>query len=201
VLVGAPHEVIELCELCGLEVVGIFDNVATGECFGVEVLGDDESAATVSPSVKRIPVIVTPDPPVRRQRLVAHYAALGFRFRSLISPAATISRSAVIGEGVVVQSHCNVSAAVRLGDFVRVNVFANVMHEARVGAYTTIAPNAVVLGRVVIEDQCYVGANSTILPDLTVHAGATVGAGAVVTRSVAAQTTVVSVPARERPTS
>lgn len=197
-LVGAPPEVVELCERCGLEIAGVFDTATGGAAHDYEVLGDDRSAASVRPALRTVPVIVTPDQPVRRQRLVAHYAALGFRFRSLIAPDAMVSRSAVIGQGVVIQSGAHVSAAVHLGDFVRLNVRANLMHEAVVGDYATVAPNAVVLGRVVVEALCYIGANSTVLPELTVRTGATVGAGAVVTASVAAHATVVGVAARER---
>jgi acetyltransferase-like isoleucine patch superfamily enzyme len=60
-----------------------------------------------------------------------------------------------------------------------------------------VAPNAVVLGKVTIGEECYIGANSTILPWVEVQSGAVVGAGAVVTRAVGPGTTVVGVPARK----
>lgn len=196
VLVGAAAELIELCALCDVAIAGIFDPRGTGTVLGCPILGDDAAAAHADAALKRIPVIVAPDRPARRRQLAAHYRQLGFTLRSLISPLATISRSATIGHGAVIQSHCNVSAAATLGELVRLNTGANVMHEAQVGAYTTIAPNAVVLGRVAIGADCYVGANSTILPDLTVGSRATVGAGAVVTKPVAEGATVAGPAAR-----
>ena len=195
-LVGAFHEAVELCELCGLEIAGIFDNAKRGDYYGYPILGDDSSAGEASDALRRIPVLLTPDQPTLRRRLAERYTQLGFCFRSLISPEARVSKSAMLGRAAFIQSGCNVSAAARLGDFVRLNSFANVMHDSVVGAFTTVAPNAVVLGKVTIGEGCYIGANCTILPGLEVQSGAVVGAGAVVTNPVARGTTVVGVPAR-----
>jgi sugar O-acyltransferase (sialic acid O-acetyltransferase NeuD family) len=195
-LVGAFHEAVELCELCDLEIVGIFDTAKQGNYRGYPILGDDASAAGISDKFKRIPVLLTPDKPALRKRLAEHYTELGFSFRSLISPEAHVSKSAQLGRALFIQSGCNVSSAARLGDFVRLNTMANVMHDSMVGAFSTVAPNAVVLGNVTIGESCYIGAHCTILPNLQVQSGAVVGAGAVVTRPVPAGTTVVGSPAR-----
>ena len=53
------------------------------------------------------------------------------------------------------------------------------------------------LGRVVVGDGAYVGANATILPNRVIGDRAMVGAGAVVTRAVAEGSTVAGNPARE----
>jgi acetyltransferase-like isoleucine patch superfamily enzyme len=49
---------------------------------------------------------------------------------------------------------------------------------------------------VTIEDDVWIGANTTILKGVTIHRGAVVGAGAVVTRDVPPYSLVAGIPAR-----
>lgn len=51
------------------------------------------------------------------------------------------------------------------------------------------------MGMVVIEDNCWIGAGATILPNVRIRTGAIVAAGAVVTKDVVSQTIVAGVPA------
>ena len=51
--------------------------------------------------------------------------------------------------------------------------------------------------KVILKKGCSVGANATLLPGITVGEGAMVGAGAVVTKDVKANSTVIGNPARE----
>ena len=50
--------------------------------------------------------------------------------------------------------------------------------------------------RVIIEDDVYIGCNTTVLAGVTIGRGARVGAGSVVAKNVAPGTTVAGVPAR-----
>ncbi|KKG20402.1 galactoside O-acetyltransferase [Methanosarcina sp. 2.H.T.1A.15] len=52
-------------------------------------------------------------------------------------------------------------------------------------------------GRIVIEDDAWIGAGVIILPDIKVGTGAVIGAGAVVTKNVLPYTIVAGVPAKK----
>ena len=196
ILVGAFHEVVELCEDCDINIVGIIDNNLTGSFLGIPIIGTDNDATRLYQEFSHCQLVITPDMPKVREKLYQLYAREGFEFATIISPKATISRSAKIGRGTVIQSGVNVSAATTIGSFVKLNTNANVMHDDVVGDFATIAPNAVLLGYVNIEKTAYIGANSTVLPHLNIGEGALVGAGAVVTKNVDANLIVKGVPAK-----
>lgn len=196
IIVGAFHEMIELCEDCGFQIVGIIDNQYTGDYNGIPILGTDDDASRLYHDYSDCNIVITPDLPKVREKLVALYAQVGYQFATVISPKAIISHSAKIGQGTVIQACVNVSASSTIGDFVKLNTYANIMHDDVVGNYATIAPNAVLLGYVHVGESSYIGANSTILPHISIGDGATVGAGAVVTKDVNDNVIVKGVPAK-----
>ncbi len=196
IIVGGFHEIIELSTECGLNVVGIIDNELVGNYYSVPVIGTDDDAEMLFPEYHGCKVIITPDSPITRKKLVNLYKAIGYEFATVISPHAHISKHAEIGEGTVIQSGVNVSAATKIGCFCKLNSCCNVMHDNTIADYTTIAPNAVLLGRVRTGKGVYVGANATVLPNISIGEGAIVGAGAVVTHNVVESLTVKGVPAK-----
>lgn len=196
IIVGGFHEIIELCELAGVEILGIIDSNLLDYFMGIKILGNDDDAEKIYKNNSDVPVLLTPDAPTIRKKISILYNSIGFKFTNLISPNSIISKSAIIGTGVVLQSGTNISASVKIDDFVKINSFANIMHDSIVGKYTTIAPNAVLLGRVIIGESCYIGANSTILPNISIGSNSIVGAGSVVTKNVPPFSIVVGNPAK-----
>jgi sugar O-acyltransferase (sialic acid O-acetyltransferase NeuD family) len=197
ILVGGFHEMIELCEDAGFNIIGIIDNELTREYYGYPVIGTDNDAISLFKQYSNCQVVITPDSPRLRKKLVGIYRAAGFSFATIIHPAATVSRFSTIGEGTVVQRGVNVSANTKVGNFCKLNTGCNVMHDNVIGDYTTIAPNSVLLGYVSAGELSYIGANSTILPKVSIGELSTIGAGAVVTKNVQSKRVVAGVPAKE----
>ncbi len=196
ILIGGFHEIIELCEIAEVAIVGILDNTITGSVRGHTVWGGDSMAKEIAQRYPGIPAVITPDEPRVRRKLAEYYKSNGFDFFKLVSPRANISPSAKIGAGCVVQGGVNISSEVEIGDFVKLNTSCNVMHDVRIGAFSTVSPNAVLLGKVTIGEGCYIGANSTVLPGRAIEDNVVVGAGSVVTHDVPRGTTVVGNPGR-----
>ena len=72
---------------------------------------------------------------------------------------------------------------------------ASIGHDCRVGDYAHVAV-AHLGGGASIAEGVFMGLGSVVLPSVHVGAWATVGAGAVVTRNVDPETTVIGIPAR-----
>ena len=196
IIVGAFHEMIELCNDCGYQIVGIIDNQYMGEYYGIPIIGKDDEAAHLYQNYSDCSIVITPDLPKVRKKLFTLYSRIGFQFATVVSSRAIISRSAKIGKGTVIQACVNISAGSTIGDFVKINTYANIMHDDVVGNFSTIAPNAVILGYVNIGESAYIGANSTILPHVKIGSESTVGAGAVVTKNIYDNVIVKGVPAK-----
>ena len=197
IIVGAFHEIVELCESSGYAIVGFFDQEKKNDTFmGYPILGDDGDAEKLFAKYGNIPVVISPDACSARRRLYDHYSRCGYRFASLISKDAKISPSAKIGCGSVIQSGAYVSSNARIGKFVKVNVNATVMHDTIVGDFSTLAPCSVLLGAIQLGQDVYLGANATVLPRLKIHPNTVIGAGAVVTRDILEQKIVKGIPAK-----
>ena len=144
----------------------------------LRVVRADEDEAYIASGDKSIPVLISPDGAVRR-KVAEKYIVAGFSFVAIVAKTADVSECATIGDGSVVAEHAVVTAETKIGRFVKINTAATVTHECVIGDYATIAPRAVLLGRVRVCENAYVGA------------------GAVVTKNVPDGETWVGVPAKK----
>jgi hypothetical protein len=86
------------------------------------------------------------------------------------------------------------SASCVIGDFVKVNTYANVMHDYSYGKlfYDSLLMHPL-MGRVPVGERCYIGANATIIPEITFCPDTIIGAGAVVNKDILEPGTYVGV--------
>jgi sugar O-acyltransferase (sialic acid O-acetyltransferase NeuD family) len=115
---------------------------------------------------------------------------------SLIHPAATVSRFAVLGGGVFVGASSAVNAAARLGENTCVNTGAIVEHDCVIGSHSFVGPGAILGGGVAVGEFTLIGMGATVLPGVRIGSNATVGAGSVVVHDVVDGAKVIGVPAR-----
>jgi sugar O-acyltransferase (sialic acid O-acetyltransferase NeuD family) len=115
---------------------------------------------------------------------------------TIVHPAASLSRFAVIGNGSFLAAQSVVAPAAVVGAGVIVNHGAVVDHDCVVGDFSHIAPNATLGGCVIVGVGALVGAGANILPGVSIGDGAVIGAGAVVTNDVHAGEVRAGVPAK-----
>ena len=118
-------------------------------------------------------------------------------FATLVDPSAYVADDATIAPGSQVLAGAVVGAGAQVGRHCILNYGAIVSHESRIADFVSIGPAACLGGRTALGEGVEVGMGARVLPRLEVEAHAVVGAGAVVTRSVGARSTVVGVPARD----
>ena len=166
------------------------------QVLGKPVLGDPAEVAEQVQELGITGAFVAVGVPKARARLAEMCQAMGLALPTLIHSTAYLSPEAEIGEGAFLGAEVQVLPGASVGDLCRVNAGTIVSHHVQVGRCNTIGPNATLAGRSSTEGLVLLGAGCTLLPEVKVGQGATVGAGVVVNRDVAADLTVVGVPAR-----
>lgn len=119
-----------------------------------------------------------------------------FRPISLIDKSAVISKYASPGRCVQILAGAVIGPCVTSADFSILNIGACVPHGCLIGSRTHLALGVSLGGEVVIEADFFVGNNASTLPRCRIGRWAVVAAGAVVTKDVPPDTTVVGVQAR-----
>lgn len=136
-----------------------------------------------------------------RERLAKRCQLDGVVFFDVKAKNIVIMDDVSIGEGSILTPFVTLTSNIKIGKQFHANIYSYVAHDCVIGDFVTFAPRVHCNGNVVIEDHAYIGTGAILRqgkPDtpLIIGRGAVVGMGAVVTKNVAAGTTVVGNPAR-----
>ena len=128
----------------------------------------------------------------------------------MISDKANVFESAKLGKNVKVGAYAEVGRDVVVGDNTNISAGVFIPENVIIEDNVFVGPNAVFTNDknppsfgewrkeepTIVKSGASIGANSTILPSLTIGKGSVVGAGSVVTKNVPDGVTVVGSPAR-----
>ena len=74
IIIGGFHEVVELCERTGRQIIGIIDNNLFDNYLGYPILGGDKDAEIIFEKYSDIPIVITPDSQKIRKKIVDYYS-------------------------------------------------------------------------------------------------------------------------------
>jgi sugar O-acyltransferase (sialic acid O-acetyltransferase NeuD family) len=156
-------------------------------------------------STHRPAFIVAVGDPALRERLAQEAESAGLPVAPpLVHPSVEYDDGHVsLGDGAVVCGGCTLTTDITVGRHAQINLHCTVGHDVRLADYATLAPGVHVSGKVNVGRGAYLGTGAATVDGdydrpLVIGDRAVVGAGAVVTRDVPDDTTVVGVPARAR---
>lgn len=199
---GHASVVADALLAASIEVIGFTDADVRRhgvQVCGLPVLGDDAALALHDPEHVRLAnglgSLGNDANPVR-QRVQQGLEATGWRFCSVIHPAACVSPFARLGAGIQVMAGAIVQPGARLDDGAIINTRAVVEHDVHIGAWTHVAPGAVVCGDAVIGACSHVGAGAVVRQGVSLGERTLLGLGAAAVRNFAGMGTLMGVPAR-----
>lgn len=172
----------DVAESAGLRVLGHLAPDGPGATPGFPRLGDDSAIPDLAAAGVAFVVATghTGDPALR----MALWRLATGRSARVVSPRATVSSDARVGDGAVILHHAHVGPGACVGCNAIVNTAAVVEHDAVVGDHAHVATRAVVNGGCVVGDGALVGSGAVLLQGTRIGPGTVVGAGAVVVRDL-----------------
>ncbi len=116
---------------------------------------------------------------------------------NVIDNTASISKIAIIGNGVFISKKVCVNVLTEISDYVILNTGCIIEHECKIGRASHIAPGAVLAGNVSVGENSFIGANSVIRQGIKIGNNVIVGAGSVIVKDIDDNLKIVGNPGRE----
>jgi sugar O-acyltransferase (sialic acid O-acetyltransferase NeuD family) len=184
----------------GARVAGVLDDaLAPGTVIGDHVVLDGPAglAACAARTGATAYVVAIGDNATRAavaERLDADGAHLALT--TVVHPAASVARDAMVGEGSIVLAGAVVSNGCALGRGVLLGTNASVDHDCVVGDFASLAPGVSVAGTVRIGARTALGVGANVAHRVTIGADTVIGAGALVLDAVPDEVVAYGVPSR-----
>lgn len=181
------------------ECIGFLDDNAAlnnGSFHGFPVLGALSDAALVDQDVFFAFTIGSPRTAGKREKIFRKTEIGSQRFPSFVHPQAAVPAGWRPGHGTLISPGVVVSRSAVIGDFVVVLPNSVVSHDSRVGGFSCLATGVCVSGGVTIGEDAYIGANAALRDGVSVGKGVLVGLGSAVVSDIEDGLVVCGVPAK-----
>jgi sugar O-acyltransferase (sialic acid O-acetyltransferase NeuD family) len=131
-----------------------------------------------------------------REKIYKLIIEKGKKIISLIHSTSSISRFAILGEGVFINRNVTLNAFANVGNNVILNSGCIIEHNCEIDDNVHIAPGAVLAGNVKVGSGSFIGANSVLKEGIEIGKNVVVGAGTVVLNNIPAGKRIVGNPNR-----
>jgi sugar O-acyltransferase (sialic acid O-acetyltransferase NeuD family) len=141
-------------------------------------------------------VVIASGEPAVRKLIYNKLKSCHVSLTTLIDPSATISKTAKIGEGVIVTAYCSVASLAVVGNNVAVNVQSIIGHDVKVGEHCVISSLVNLGGACPVGESSYIGMGTQIKQGVVIGRDVIVGMGSVVHHDMPDNVIALGNPAR-----
>lgn len=180
------------------QVVGYLDDAKQPgtKVLDIPVLGPLANAAKLDPDTRFVNAIGSDKSFRRRPDYVAACGVEESRFATLVHPAASVSKRALVGVGACVNAGVVLAGGVTVGKHVWLGSGCIVGHDTAIDDFAMIAPRAVLSGFVHVGRAAYIGGGACVRQRSQIGERSLIGLGGVVIGDVVPNATMVGNPAR-----
>lgn len=147
--------------------------------------------------IKFIFALYKPEKMKERVQLLKRYDIPLNKFCNFVHPSVYLSKTAIVGWGNVVLSHCSIHSNVQIGNYNIINSNVIVEHDTQIKNSNFIAASACVGSNVKLHNGVFIGLNSSIRENVCIQDYAFIGMGSNVLKDTNANTIVYGNPAKE----
>ncbi len=191
-------DILEETNTCNI--IGVTSNdLKKGESFqGYAVLGNDEVLPEYRKNGIRYAAMGLGGyrDNTLRQRVYEKIKSLGYAFLNVIHPSAIISKTAKLGEGVVVFPGVILNTEVIIGNNSIIATGSTIDHETVIGNHVLVSAGVTIGANTVIGDNVLLALGSKVISGLTIKSNVLIAAGAVVVKDIEENTKVFGIPAK-----
>lgn len=185
---GHAKVVIEIAELLGHEIVGVYDQ-------------DDSIKKVLEYPVFHNLNYILKDEDVffaigNNSSRKQNSGNFPLQDLNLIHPSVIISKSTLLGYGNVIMAGAIVNSSTKIENHCIINTGACIDHDCEIGSYVHISPRVALAGNVKVMEGAHVGIGACVKQNIKIGKWSIVGAGAVVVSDVPDNVIVVGNPAR-----
>ncbi len=165
------------------------------ELLGVPILGGDEQLPDlIKQGVKHALIAIGDNK--RRKTMALKLTTMGFQFINAVSQHAIVSKHAILGQGICIMPGAVINAGTQIGDHTIINTNSSIDHDCNIAAFSHIAPGATLAGHVTLEEGCFVGTGSSIIPNISLGQWTNAAAGSVIVTNAKAAQQIKGTPAK-----
>jgi len=152
------------------KIFGLIDNKKKSSLFGYKVLGNDKDLKKLFKKIKFALITAghIKDNKIR-EKIFKRASEHGFKFPTIISPLAYVSRHASIGKGTIIMHGSIINAGVKIGKNCIINSKSLIEHDVVIEDNCHISTRATINGGVIVKNNSFIGSCSVIKQNLKIE--------------------------------
>ena len=138
--------------------------------------------------VKKANIVIALGENIERKKIYKKFDTNNYKFPNVISKYANIAKNTKIGIGNIILSSSAINNSSIIENFCILNSQSLLEHDCIMNSFSQISPSTIICGGCKIKEGAFVGANSTVIQNITIGNWSVIGASSLVLKNIKQKT-------------